>query len=208
MRVYLPPVSWLMYVEASRSVSGWRCCSYSVADAFEEQADGRPLAPGVDRFLDLLFDDIEIDLLDGERLVGGGGALLLDHGAAALQGVLQAAVEFFGLRGERFPIVFEAADLVVGQERGEIGLGAVLADGGGDFAGGGGALLAQVVGLVQLGGELAQFLLVGHAAFLEQRFAAAAVADRGVGVLRPLRSAGLWPARGCSCRCSTRCMCW
>ena len=162
-----------------------------LADAFQEQAHGGPLAPGVDRLLDLLLDDIELDLLDGERMIGGRRALLLDHRAAALQGVFQLAVELFGLRGERFPIVLQPADLVVGQQRREIGFGAVLADGGGDFARGRGPLLAQLFGFVELGGQLPQFLLVGDAAFLEQRFAAAAVADRGTGrASRPrLRSA-------------------
>ncbi len=122
------------------------------ADTLEKQANGRPLAPGVDRFLDLLFDNVEFDLLDGERLIGGGRALLLDHRAAALQRVLQPAVELVGLRGEGFPIVFEPANLVVGQERRKISFSAVPADGGSNLAGNGGPLLAQVFRFVKLSG--------------------------------------------------------
>ena len=151
-----------------------------VADAVEEEADGGPLAPGVDRFLDLQLDDIELDLFLGERLFGGGGALLLDHRAAALKSVLKDAVELFGLRGEGFPIVFETADLVVGEVGGEIRFGAVLADGGDDFAGSGGAFGAELFGFDVLGGKSAEFLFVGDAAFLEEGFAAAAMADGGV----------------------------
>ncbi len=151
-----------------------------VADAVEEQADGGPLAPGVECFLDLEFDDVELDLLLGERLFAGSGALLFDHRAAALEGVFQDAVEFFGLGGEGFPIVFEAADLVFGEERGEIDFDAVLADGGGDFAGGGGAFGAELFGFLEFGGKGTEFLFVGDAGFLEEGFAAAAVADSGV----------------------------
>ena len=179
-----------------------------VANAFQEQAHGGPLAPGVDRFLDLLLDDIQLDLLDGQRLVGGRGALLFDHRAAALEGVLETAVEFFGLRGERFPIVFEPADLVVGQERGEIGLGAVLADGGRDFARGGGSFLAQVFGFVELGGQLRAVLVRRP-----RRIFGTALRDggdgrapRGACLTASIRSA-LARSR-MLCRCSTRCMCW
>ena len=54
--------------------------------------------------------------------------------------------------------MFQPADRVGGQQRGEIGFAAVLADGGGDFARHGGALLAQLLGFVELGGQLPQFL--------------------------------------------------
>ena len=74
-----------------------------VADAFEEQAHGGPLAPGVDRLLDLLLDDVELDLLRGQRLIGGRGALLLDHRAAALQGVLQARGRVLRIAWRAFP---------------------------------------------------------------------------------------------------------
>jgi hypothetical protein len=122
-------------------------------------------------------------LFDGERLIGRSGTLLLDHGAAALERVLQPAVEFFGLRREGFPIVFESTDLIVGQERREIGLCPMLADGGGDFAGDGGSLLAQLFGFVELSGQLAKLLFVSDAARLEQRLATTAVPERRLAML-------------------------
>ena len=207
MRVYLPLVSLAHVLRRFAERFGLAVLLVLVANAFEEQAHGGPLAPGVDRLLDLLLDDVELDLLDGERLIGGRSALLFDHRAAALQRFFQAAVEFFGLRRERFPIVFEPADLVVGQERREVGFGAMLADGGRDFASDGGSLLAQIVGFVELGGQLAQFLLVGDAAFLEQRLATTAIADRGLAVLDRFDPQRLCRVRGCSLRCSTRCEC-
>ena len=79
--------------------------------------------------------------------------------------------------------MFEPADLIVGQQRGKSASLPCLPMAAADFAGRGGALLAQLFGFIQFGGQLAQALLVGHAAFLEQRLAPAAMADRGVGML-------------------------
>ena len=154
-----------------------------LADAFQEHAHGRPFAPGVGGPLDLLLDHVELDLLGGERMIGGRGALLFDHRAATLQRVFQFAIELFELRGERFEVVLQSADRVGGEQRREIGLAAVLADGDGDFARGRGALLSQFFRFIELGRELTQLLLVGDAALLEQRGSAALEADRAAGML-------------------------
>ena len=63
--------------------------------------------------------------------------------------------------------MFKPTDLVLGQEWCKVGFGAMLADGGGDFAGRGRSFLAQLLSFLQLGGKLAEFLLIDHATFLE-----------------------------------------
>ena len=161
-------------------------------------------------FLICCFDDVELDLLGGERMIGGqrpAAARPVRRGAAAASFSSRSSCS--DLRGERFPIVLQAADRVGGQQRREVGFGAVLADGGGDFARRGGSLLAQLFGFVELGGQLPQLVLVGDAAFLEQRFATAAL--KPIAAWACFDCFGLelpWPACARSTRGgSTRCVC-
>ena len=176
--------------------------------SFEEQAHGRPLAPGVDAFLDLLLDDVELDLLVGERMIGGGGPLLLDHRAAALQQLFELrssssdCVESASQSCSSRPIVSAARSGAKSASVPCLPMAAAISRvAAARFFRSSSASSSSAASCRKL-------LLVGDAAFLEQRFAAAAVADRGLGVLDHFDLERLGPLADRFALLDTRCCCW